>query len=36
MGIPVSSDLLDQQVQADVEIGMDGTARAIRLASHEE
>jgi hypothetical protein len=35
MGIPVSSDLLDQQVQADVEIGMDGTARAIRLANQE-
>jgi hypothetical protein len=33
MGIPVSSDLLDQQIQADVEIGMDGTARAIRLAN---
>lgn len=33
MGIPVSSDLLDEQVQADVEIGMDGTARAIRLAN---
>jgi hypothetical protein len=35
MGIPVSSDLLDQQVQADVEIGMDGTARAIRLTNQE-
>jgi hypothetical protein len=35
MGIPVSSDLLDQEVQADVEIGMDGTARAIRLANHD-
>jgi hypothetical protein len=33
MGIPVSSDLLDEQIQADVEIGMDGTARAIRLAN---
>jgi hypothetical protein len=33
MGIPVSSDLLGEQVQADVEIGMDGTARAIRLAN---
>jgi hypothetical protein len=33
MGFPVSSDLLGEQVQADVEIGMDGTARAIRLAN---
>lgn len=33
MGVPVNPGLFGEQVQADVVIGMDGTARAIRVAS---
>lgn len=32
MGVPVSADEFGDQVQADILLGMDGTARAIRLA----
>jgi hypothetical protein len=34
MGIPVSADAMGQIIQADVLLGMDGTARAIRLVNN--
>ena len=33
LGLPVSHEFSDDQVQADVLLGMDGTARAIRIAN---